>query len=381
MSGVTSAARNIARLSILLAVVACNKGSGGDLPPPGGPGTGGGSGGRSLDGGGGAGEVKVTLISPKAAEVIKGGTAPQIRATILSVRPGTGDPSGDPIEPASVEVSLRRQSDNALVVKGPLFGPLANNEYAAPFDLGNAETGDYKLIVQAATQGGATGTSSVAVRVDAGPVITIVSPKDSGSYKGGVGVHVIIDSAPFGPTMNVEGSIGAFPITLSPMGAPDNYRAQVEFIDDFPSPLDGEQIFKVSASNATGTRTDARVRFTVDNQGPVVTATEPPEGAVVGGVIRIRARVADSSGVLSRSVIAVIGNRKDVNFKIELKPDQDGFLSELFDTSRLTSCRPPPDETLCIVYPTLSFRASDLAGNESVVSYEIGSTIIRPSST
>jgi hypothetical protein len=68
----------------------------------------------------------------------------------------------------------------------------------------------------------------------------------------------------------------------------------------------------------------------------------------------------------------VIGNRKDVNFTIPLKADpESGFYSALFDTTQLTACKPAPDTGLCIVFPNLSFRASDRAGNQSVLAYDI----------
>jgi hypothetical protein len=349
----------------------CESSPGTDLPPPSNMGTGGGiGGGRNFDAGGGAGDLRISVVSPKNMEVIKGGTSPEVRARVLSLRPGSNDPSSDPVDPTSIQVSLRQLSDNMLLASGPLFGPLANNEFAAPFDLSKVATGDYQLIVSGATQSGARGTAMVPVRVDAGPTITIVSPKELGSYKGGLTVQVLIDSGSFGPTMNVEASIGLAPIALNPGSAPNLYESAVEFLK---LSLDGEQILKVSASNSAGTRTHASVRFNVDNKGPVFSLTEPKEGTVVGGIIRVRARLADPSGVLGNSIIAVIGNRKDVNFKVELKPDTEpGVYSALFDTARLTSCRPPPDQSLCIVFPNLSFRASDLAGNEAVVAYDIG---------
>jgi hypothetical protein len=93
----------------------------------------------------------------------------------------------------------------------------------------------------------------------------------------------------------------------------------------------------------------------------------------VGGIVRLRAKVDDPSGVLGNTVIAVIGNSKQANFTIPLKPEgATGFYSELFDTNRLTRCAPLPSNDLCLVFPNLSFRASDLPGNEAVVAYDLG---------
>jgi hypothetical protein len=334
----------------------------------------GGAGGSPRDGGGssvGAGEVKISVVAPTSMNVLKAGTSSEVRVKVVSVRPGTSDPSGDPVDPASIVASLRRTDNNTEAAHGQLFGPMPNSEFAAPIDLSNVNSGDYQLIVTASTSGGSKGMAVSPVRVDAGPRIEINSPKENGSYKGSLTIQVIIDSAPFGPTMNVEASIGVLPITLNPTSALNTYEALVEFLS-LPSPLDGDQVLKVAATNATGTRTEARARFTIDNKGPEITATEPKEGAVVGGIVRIRAKVNDQSGVLGSSVSAVIGNRQDVNFKVELKPEADtGFYSELFDTARLTSCK-PFGTSLCIVFPNLSFRASDRAGNESALAYDIG---------
>jgi hypothetical protein len=355
-------------------LAACQPSETGDKPPPNTGSLGGaGGGGRTFDGGvsAGAGELRISVVAPKAMDVLKAGTSSEVRVRALTVRPGTNDPSGDPVDPTSILASLRRNTDNSEAAHGPLFGPMPNNEFAAPLDLSSVSSGDYQLIVTGATSGGARGMAVSPVRVDAGPRVDIISPKENGSYKGSVTVQVIIDSAPFGPTMNVEASIGVLPIALNPTGAPNTFEALVEFLS-LASPLEGDQVLKVAATNVAGTRTEASVRFTIDNNGPQISATEPKEGAVVGGIIRIRAKVDDPSGVLGNSVTAIIGNRRDVNFKVELKAEAEtGFFSELFDTARLTSCKPLPDSSLCIVFPNLSFRASDRAGNESALAYDI----------
>jgi hypothetical protein len=351
----------------------CQSSGGEDIPPPSGGPVGGAAGGRT-DGGSsaGAGELRISVVAPKAMDVLKAGTSSEVRVRVTSVRPGTNDPSGDPVDPSSIVASLRRTTDNGEATHGPLFGPMPNSEFAAPIDLSNVNTGDYQLIVTAATSGGTKGMAVSPVRVDAGPRIEINSPKENGSYKDSLTIQVLIDSAPFGPTMNVEASIGAQSITLNQTGAPNTYEALVELLG-LAAPLQGEQVFKVSATNVAGTRTEARVRFTIDNKGPEITETEPKEGSVVGGILRIRARVNDQSGVLGNSVVAIIGNRQDVNFKVELKPEAEtGLYSGLFDSARLTACKPAPDSSLCIVFPNLSFRASDRAGNESSVAYDIG---------
>ena len=81
----------------------------------------------------------------------------------------------------------------------------------------------------------------------------------------------------------------------------------------------------------------------------------------------ISATVTDPAGVLDSSVIAVIGDDTGTPlFELQLKPDGGGVYSILFDTRKLT--RVPGSaqrHDLCIVFPTISFRASDELGNET----------------
>jgi hypothetical protein len=364
--------QGMAAFVMVLGLAACQSSAGTNLGTIIGPATdAGASTGRLLDGGGG-GDVRITIVSPKAMDVIKGGASAQVTAKVESLKPGTAELAADPIDPASVAVSLRDQLTNNEVASGPLFGPNADSQFVAPFDLSKAVSGDYQLIVTAATRGGSKGIASIAVRLDLGPHISIVNPKDGGSYKGGVTVEVLIDSAPFNPTMNVTASIGPVMVPLARTAAPNTYEGTVDFLNA-TAPLDGDQVLVVTAVNNENTQTTARVRFTIDNKGPTFSMTEPQEGAVVGGIIRVRAKVDDPKGVQGDSVEAVIGNRADVNFTLKLKPEgQTGFYSELFDTSKLTSCKPLPDTSLCVVFPNLSFRASDLAANSSTIAYDFG---------
>ncbi len=55
-----------------------------------------------------------------------------------------------------------------------------------------------------------------------------------------------------------------------------------------------------------------------------------------------------------------------------------GLYGVLFDTARLTGCKEPPSTELCVVFPTVSFRASDQVGNETVVGYSFSVDNIAP---
>jgi hypothetical protein len=162
-------------------------------------------------------------------------------------------------------------------------------------------------------------------------------------------------------------------VALTASDGPGRYHGLIE-LGHFDPPLVDEQLFRVVARNQRGTRAEAATVFFVDEDGPAITETTPRDGAVIGGVVRISARVADASGVLGPSVVAFIGDDTREGFEVPLAPELDapGVFSALFDTRKLTACRPSPDTGLCIVWPNLSFRAADLLGNETVVAYDLG---------
>ena len=85
----------------------------------------------------------------------------------------------------------------------------------------------------------------------------------------------------------------------------------------------------------------------------------------------ISATITDDSGVLDSSVVAVIGDQQgNPIFTLQLPPQGSGVYSILFDALNLTRCAPPPSTLPCIVFPTVSFRASDSVGNETSVGYD-----------
>ncbi|HSS38066.1 MAG TPA: hypothetical protein VLT58_04795, partial [Polyangia bacterium] len=94
--------------------------------------------------------------------------------------------------------------------------------------------------------------------------------------------------------------------------------------------------------------------------------------------INISATLADDSGVLDSSVVAVISNQETPIFELPLAAQGSGIYGVLFDTSNLTRCPEPPSSDLCVVFPNISFRAVDLVGNQSVVSYGFSVDNIAP---
>ena len=138
-----------------------------------------------------------------------------------------------------------------------------------------------------------------------------------------------------------------------------------------PVVLNDDQIFEVSATDTKKTTTDIKFVFNVDTTGPTIASTVPIAGTVVGQIIKIAATITDPAGLDASSLQVLIGDMTNPQFKLPLTQDASGAFSTLFDTRLLTSCKLLPVTTLCIVRPTLSFRAADQLGNETAVSYTI----------
>ncbi len=320
----------------------------------------------------GPAELLIEITDPMSNAVLVPTPAPEIKVRVRSIVPGTkSEPAADPIDPATVRFTLQRQSDVEPVTQGGLMGPGQDSIYLARVDLARAESGLFALTVGAATRGGRRGRSVVQVRVDRGPRVKIISPRDGQPVKGEFTAQVQVDYSPFEAGGEITATLANAPVTFKAAG-PNLFEAVVD-LGKYQPPLFGEQLLKVVATNVMGSRADASARFVVDAAGPVISATEPPAGAVIGGIVRISAKVADTAGVLGTTVIAVLGHKgADANFTLELKPESPGVYSVLFDTARLRTCGPPlSTEAFCNVFPTISFRAADQLGNETTLSYEV----------
>jgi len=252
-----------------------------------------------------------------------------------------------------------------LTSKVGTVGSATTYVYAeTPVDVSGLPSGAYELHLTATTLGGSTGTAVRGFRIDSGPTITITKPAQGMAYKGSIAAQVTISDAIFAPISGVTMSVGSHVLTPSgPTGTPANqWTTLIDFTAYMP-PLDGEQLFAVSATNSNGTKTSASVRFVIDNQGPSIGMTVPAVGTIIGSITTIAAVVTDPSSVLDSSVVAVVAHG-DESFTVKLDPDPTmaGRYSHQFDT-RLFNIHD--------LYPTVSFRASDLLGNESSIGYTV----------
>ncbi len=341
------------------------------LPPP----SNGGSSGHQPDG------MVVVMITAPANPTIVGVNSDVSVTANVSVQNGV-----DYIDTSSVAVALTPMGSSAKVANGLLVST-GSNGYSGTLSLGNVPPGSYDLTVSAKSSSGMQASDHVALTIDGGPVITVLSPLANQGYKGSLAIELTVDPVAYPlsgpPTASLAGT--AIPLSMPDPNGTD-YRATVVF---GPTPnlppgavqlpaLSGQQIFDVQATNMMNVRSEARILFAVDSVGPTITNTTPAPGDIAGGVVKISATITDDSGVLDSSVVAVISDQETPIFELPLTAEGSGIYGVLFDTANLTRCPEPPASDLCLVFPTISFRAVDLVGNQSVVSYGFSVDNIAP---
>jgi hypothetical protein len=320
-------------------------------------------------------KVIVAILSPASAPSIDGGA---VGATVIAstdrfapkvaieVQSQGGDPTldimstvkavlvADKTTSTAASVTLN-QTQNTLV---PESGSRTYVYSDTPFDLGKVSGGFYDLRVTATTMGGVSGTASVRIYIDAGPSIVILQPSDGVYVKGSVLVSAVVTDERAGVAL-VEFAVGKFQIAPSAItNSGSQYTLTIDF-DSFNPPLDGKQIVTVSATNGNGIDSSASRSFIVDRNGPTIGNTKPAAGGLIGTIITIEATADDPAGVMESSVIAVVAHG-DVSFEVALVKDSSGLYRGVFDTTKL------PVHT---IFPSISFRAQDVLGNESSVGY------------
>ena len=294
------------------------------------------------------------------------GPKPVVMVTVVS---NSGDMRADDV--SSLTVELKDPVTGAVVASLKLArsetdsAPESNTTFVifsgVPLDLSNVGTGSYDLVCTATTVGGTSADAKVTLSVDTGPTVVVNSPVEGGYYKGSAPVEVDATQPRFAIT-SVTMAVGqgsAVPLTQTTSGV---YAGTIDF-NSFATPLVGDELVTFRAVDENGTQTVVTRHFISDSTGPSITATVPASGAMVGSVITIKATVDDPAGVDPSSVVAVVGNG-NVNFEVKLALPAAGgdVYSNFFDTTKLP---------VYALFPTISFRAQDVLGNESAVSYEL----------
>ncbi len=328
------------------------------------------------DGGDGSADVARFRMEITIASPVSGGVAPAaVKFTpivdVLIVSPDSS--ASDSLKDVSAEVIER--TTKKVVAMGklnqigfhniPETGALVYNFAETPIDLALLPSGNYDLVVKANTNGGHEAKATAPFQVDAGPEILIASPIKDKPYKGSAPIDVNISDDYFGPVSDVQLKIGQTAIQVSgPGGASgEQYTATLDFASFSPA-LEGEQILTVRAKNKNGTESVLVRKFVSDSKGPTFADALPQDGQLVGNVITISITAKDPAGVLPSSVVAVFANGPGSEYTIPLRapvdPDPNAPYSAVFDTRLL-----PFGENA--LFPTLSFRASDSLGNESLL--------------
>jgi len=293
---------------------------------------------------------------------------PQVTVTV-TVPSGTVSDNLDSLiaELWSTGTGAKKISTTPLTLTSKL-GTVGNDTsyvYAeTPVDISGLASGAYELRLTATTLSGVKGTATRGIRADSGPTIVVTKPAAGSAYKGSIAAQVTITDAIFAPISGVKMSVGSHDLTPSgPIGSTANQWTTLIDFNAYMPPLDGEQLFAVSASNSNGTKSSAAVRFVIDNQGPTIASTVPEVGSIIGSLTTIAATITDPAHVLDASVVAVIAHGAET-FTVKLDPDPSavGRYSHQFDTRLLD---------VHDLYPTISFRASDLLGNESSIGYTV----------
>lgn len=326
-------------------------------------------------------KVIVTIEDPSAVSSVDGGsvgdggntTVPVIAKNdrlAPTVRIEVQSQGGDPTLDVITQVKATLTGVNATA-PGPTINlnqtqyeivPESNSKVYiykdTPFDLSGLAGDFYDLQVTATTAGHAVASDTVRIYIDGGPLITFLQPADKVFVKGSVVITaMVVDSR--SSIAGVSFSIG--PYQIDPAAVLTNgsqYSTTIDF-GSYNPPLDGNQLVTVSATNGNGNTSLASRQFTIDNVGPEISAPKPGNGELIGKIITISATVKDQAGVMDSSVIAVVANG-DIHFEVKLIPKGGGVYSQVFDTTQLP---------IYAIFPSISFRAQDMLGNESSAGY------------
>jgi hypothetical protein len=316
--------------------------------------------------------VTITFTSPTDGAMVTASTDLTVSVTV--------DDSGtDFIDSSSVKMTLVAMGTTAILSSGQLSATsVGADTYSGPLSIGDLPTGSYTLTVSAQSSGGVKANQSITLTIQGGPTLIVNSPAQGQPYNDSLTIEILVDPGASPPTAVLAG----MPVTMlmkvaTPNTMYDVYRASVWFgppptppgAQAFPT-LTGEQLLDVKESNGVAT-TEVQRTFIIDTSGPSITATTPQPGQIVGGPVQISATITDPSGVLDSSVYAIIGDASgNPVFTVQLQAEGSNVYGALFDTLNLTQCPVPPKTGPCIVFPTISFRASDSIGNESSVGYD-----------
>jgi len=290
---------------------------------------------------------KIEIQAPEEGKVVLG--------TVMTVKAKITDSDG--VNPDKVEVFI----DN----KPYKMTSTAYEIYEAKVDVSSLEF--FLLYITAEDMVGNGNTSKWLQLVrDGGPKITVLAPGEGSYHKGSLPVQVIVTDK--GSIAGFEARIGSVKLTQltdqEKKKQKQTWVGTVKFDDAmFGTGLKGTQVIAFTASNANQATTIVTRTFIIDDQGPDIAIKSHNPGDLVGGVIKLVADVTDQAGVIAATVKVVIGNNLDQRTVVLTAAKGGNEYSGQFDTRTLSQYD---------LWPVMSFRASDVLGNEAHQDIQVG---------
>ncbi|MBI4509408.1 MAG: hypothetical protein HY698_07205 [Deltaproteobacteria bacterium] len=269
---------------------------------------------------------------------------------------------------------------NEVEVKGHAVSE-SSTDWGLVTSVDEFPNGEFNVTCIAGALDGLATTSEVRKAfLDLGPLITILSPANKSSFHGNIRVDFVVTPSPImqGDTLaglateGVHAYISAQEIPVNDNGN-GSYSALIRADDEqlFGSPLNGEVRFTVTAQNKRGNIAMKATSFNVDNDGPVITILKPGVGDLVGGTFLVEATIADAtSAVDERSAVAAMRYGPTELAAAEMVVT-DGKYRAFFYSSELRRKAEERLPGVQLVFPTITVRARDVPGNESVVGRQV----------
>ena len=292
----------------------------------------------------------IEIQSPKQDETVIG--------TTLKVVVKVTDPQG--VDDPSVKVQIQgTQAVQMSVTVDPTV-------YEALLDISSFSS-NIRLWVVASDQDGNANSAMREFKRDAGPTIVFFSPAKDSRWKSSVTVKVLFsDKKENLDAAKTQVRLGSKVLSLkkdTSVPGKISISGTVKF-DDFSPKLSGNQVLVAESTNKNGAKASDKRAFVVDDDGPDIAITSHSAGDLIGGIITIKATVTDLAGVLSSSVVAVIGNNLDTRqVKLTNSSSAPNAYDGVFDTRTLDQYH---------IWPVVSVRAADTLGNESHQDLQVG---------
>ncbi len=311
----------------------------------------------------------------------------------------------------TVHFDLTDQAGTRVTAIGASSG---TNEWTGTANISALVNGPLEVSCTATDVDMHSNSDTQADRLDLGPLIIVSSPTTTTAVKGQVNIDFSVLPAPIDMTDTMAGvtqasihaTIRGVDVTAQLTGVSDGmggfqYTGLVLTNDPtlFTPALNGDNELQITAQNARMVTRTFREIFSVDNDPPTIVITAPAAGEIVGGIITVSATITDAHGVDPTNVKAVFGNGPVDIAEFSLAHFMGDTYMGTYDARDLrhqvemvggtcptdcmisAACPAAGHACLQLVYPTLSVRARDIAGNQGAQSEIVGMDYTPPTSS